>query len=134
MNCSKCGGPNERSAKYCIHCGTPLRKKEPITQGESPHYYDKEKMHAPPFQPKVEEMSISEETVEDKGGCWIAVVSFLFPIVGLILWIIWSTQRPRSAEVARNGFIASVIALLLLFILLGVSIFLFAADLFCMTM
>lgn len=52
----------------------------------------------------------------------IAILSFLFPIVGLILWIIWSDDYPLKASSARNGFFVSV--------LLGVLLFLLAIAMF----
>ena len=40
---------------------------------------------------------------------WWGVLGYFFPIVGLILFIVWRTERPKASESAGIGALASVI-------------------------
>lgn len=54
----------------------------------------------------------------DTGSFGWAVLGFFFPIVGLILFFIWKTEKPVSAKQAGMGALASVISTVVLWILL----------------
>ncbi len=110
MNCPNCGGPNERSAKFCIHCGSALKGREEPAQELSKHYYEKKEI----FE---QDSPVYRETVEDRGGCWITFLSFFVPVVGLVLWLVWANDKPVSSQAAKKGFFASLIVSATLFIL-----------------
>ena len=60
---------------------------------------------------------------EDTGSFGWAVLGFFLPIVGLILYLVWKTDKPLSAKRAGKGALVSVIvgvALMLLWIILAV--------------
>lgn len=61
----------------------------------------------------------------DTGSFGWAVLGFFFPLVGLILYLVWRTDKPVSAKQAGMGALVSVIATVVLWILLIV----FAATL-----
>ena len=50
---------------------------------------------------------------EDTGSFGWAVLGFFIPIVGLILWLVWKSTKPKTATQCRNGFIAGVIVAVL---------------------
>lgn len=54
----------------------------------------------------------------DTGSFGWAVLGFFFPIVGLILFLVWKTEKPVSAKQAGMGALASVISTVVLWILL----------------
>ena len=58
----------------------------------------------------------------DKSSFWFGLLSFIFPIVGLILFIIWKDSMPKRAKSAGIGAIVGVIAGIVLSILLTVLI------------
>lgn len=45
----------------------------------------------------------------DTGSMGWAVLGFFFPLVGLILWLVWKDTRPKDSIQSRNGFIVGVI-------------------------
>lgn len=45
----------------------------------------------------------------DTGSAGWAVLGFFFPIVGLILYLVWNTTRPRDAKQAGKGALIGVI-------------------------
>ena len=60
----------------------------------------------------------NETTAVEEGGTagW-AILSFFFPIVGLILFIVWKDSKPKSSRAAGKGALISVIAVILLYVL-----------------
>ncbi|MDO5397839.1 MAG: hypothetical protein Q4G33_07895 [bacterium] len=44
------------------------------------------------------------------------ILSFCVPIVGLILWLVWMKEEPEKSKYCRNGFIASVIAAVVMYV------------------
>lgn len=57
-------------------------------------------------------------TVEEGSTAGWAILSFFFPIVGLILFIVWKDSKPKSARAAGKGALISVIALILFYVLI----------------
>jgi len=54
----------------------------------------------------------------DTGSFGWAVLGFFFPIVGLILFLVWKTEKPVSAKQAGMGALVSVVAAVVLWCLL----------------
>lgn len=54
----------------------------------------------------------------DTGSFGWAVLGFFFPIVGLILFLVWKSEKPVSAKQAGMGALVSVISTVVLWILL----------------
>lgn len=50
-----------------------------------------------------------ENNVEDKGGFLWGLLGFCIPIVGLILFLVWKDQKPKTAKAAGIGALVSVI-------------------------
>lgn len=57
-------------------------------------------------------------TVEEGGTAGWAILSFFFPIVGLILFIVWKDSKPKSAKAAGKGALISVIVVVLIYVLI----------------
>ena len=38
-----------------------------------------------------------------------AILGFLIPIVGLILWLVWADEKPESAKMSGIGALASIL-------------------------
>lgn len=54
----------------------------------------------------------------DTGSFGWAVLGFFFPIVGLILFLVWKSEKPVSSKQAGMGALVSVISTVVLWILL----------------
>ena len=63
--------------------------------------------------------------VEEGSTAGWAVLSFLFPIVGLILFIVWKDSKPKSASAAGKGaligFIVGILASVLISCMAGAA-------------
>ena len=56
--------------------------------------------------------------VEEGGTAGWAILSFFFPIVGLILFIAWKDSKPKSSKAAGKGALISVIVGILVNVLI----------------
>lgn len=79
--CHQCGSEVSENSVICPKCGVQLK----------------------PFQ----NQSLSAAT--DTGGFGWGLLGFCVPIVGLILYLIWKDERPRTAKAAGKGALISVI-------------------------
>ncbi|MDE6584428.1 MAG: zinc-ribbon domain-containing protein [Anaeroplasmataceae bacterium] len=89
MYCRKCGAKLEDTDKKCPFCGEPVQPEAPSFQTHSQDYYASDK--------------------DDAGSIGWAILGFFIPIVGLILFCIWHSERPTSAKQAGIGALISVI-------------------------
>ena len=53
----------------------------------------------------------------DSGSFGYAVLGFFFPIVGLILYLVWKDSKPKSASASGKGALTSVIITVVLYFL-----------------
>lgn len=82
--CSVCGAEIQDYSKYCPKCGSPVGSScQPRNQPYPAEY--------------------------DSGSVGWAILGFLIPLVGLILFLMWYHDRPKSAKMAGIGALANVI-------------------------
>ena len=74
--------------KYCTKCGKELLDEAVICPGCGCSTTD--------FQQKT-------ETEVDAPSTGFAVLSFFFPLVGLILYLVWMDKTPKKAKSAGKG-------------------------------
>ena len=86
MYCRNCGAKIEEGTSYCPSCGVSQRGG-----GNAPNNYN------------------NYNQQYDSGSFGWAVLGFFVPLVGLILWIVWMNDRPKSAKMSGLGALASVI-------------------------
>lgn len=116
-NCNNCGAEIDEGAIYCPYCGSRYNEKKKKDNGHtntgntgSGGSYDPKYGYIPDYG------SYSGgygggfgAPVEVAGSSiWIAILSFIFPIVGLILYYHWRFTKPGKAASAANGALASV--------------------------
>ncbi|MBR3476238.1 MAG: zinc ribbon domain-containing protein [Candidatus Methanomethylophilaceae archaeon] len=63
------------------------------------------------FCPKcgVQQAPLKSDRSDDDGSFLWAVLGFIIPVAGLVLWIIWLHEKPRSAKMAGLGALAAAI-------------------------
>lgn len=113
MTCNSCGGLNVRRADFCLHCGNALKKS--AQREKTQRYYDRK----PDEEFSHIEVRSEEEAPrsEDRGGCGILVASFLFPLLGIVLTILWAKEKPRSSRAALIGTVLAIIIIAFLILL-----------------
>lgn len=84
MYCVKCGKEIHDEAVVCPHCGCATGKPFPNQQQKN-------------YNP------------DDAPNIGYAILGFLIPIVGLILYLIWYSEYPQRAKSAGKGALISFI-------------------------
>lgn len=101
MYCKRCGSQITDGTRYCPHCGA--------MQDGAQNPYQSQPYNQPP-------------STYDSGSAGWGVLGFFFPIVGLILFLVWRQDKPKSAKSAGLGALINVI----LDVVCGVIIFIIA--------
>ena len=82
-NCPSCGAPIDATATTCPYCGAVINV-EPSIESVPPQL--------------VEQQQTNSLLNEDKNSPGFNLLAFLFPIVGLVLWITWRKDYPKKAH------------------------------------
>lgn len=104
--CNKCNHQASDDAKFCPVCGNSFEEKINENQNNSTDtsssnysYYNFDAMSTPPVQES-----------EDKSSVGFGILCFFFPIVGLILFLVWKNDYPKKAKSCGIGALIGVIA------------------------
>ena len=100
MYCKYCGSYIDDNSPYCKNCGAQADNKP------------------------------AEYTNNDGPNFWFALLGFIFPIIGLILFIIYEDKRPKRAKSAGKGALVGFITKVVLAIILVILYLVYAASLF----
>ena len=57
----------------------------------------------------VQQSEFKTTASDDDGSVLWLLLGFLIPVAGLILWIMWKDEKPRSARMAGVGFLAGLV-------------------------
>jgi hypothetical protein len=82
--CTNCGEPLKPHYKVCPNCGQPVNRKE--------NHYD---------DTYVSQLG-GHQNEEGDTFVW-GILGFFFPLVGLILFLVWQGERPMAAKSAGTG-------------------------------
>ncbi len=84
--CRNCGKEIDNNASFCPDCGASQNTAAASAQNQTP----------------------APAAVSDEGGILWGLLGCCIPIVGLILYLIWKNERPRTAKSAGLGALISV--------------------------
>lgn len=151
MYCKKCGAKIDDDSLFCPMCGTPvsqpnqpragLDSDDPFdipepnasggqTQQGQPDQQNQYRQNPdpnggyyppPPYYPYPPQPAQPGPLDKKSGG--FAALCFFFPIVGLILFIVWHDSLPLRARSCGKGALAGVITYVCLVVILYVIIF-----------
>lgn len=150
MFCSNCGKELTDNAAFCPECGAaqtapqeeapqaapqeiptePVYSAQPQTPPQTsyqqpsyqqPVYQQNQyQQNQPPYQ---QQAPYQPAAPVDSGSFGWAVLGFFFPIVGLILFLVWKDQKPLSSKKAGIGALVGVILSVVFYVLVYVVIF-----------
>ena len=117
--CTNCGSPCEDNAAFCSNCGARLGEPQ---QYQPPQY--QQPVYGTPYQPPYRQPAAPQKASD--GKFIYGLIGFVFPVAGLILWLVLKGDREGDAKRAGRGALISIIvgfvlgiAALLLFIAFG---------------
>lgn len=124
--CPDCGTPSD-GGKFCANCGKPLSLADAPAYPAQPHNVPQYGEPVPQPQASFQYAAPQPQyaaappvpQVNDSGSFGYAVLGFCIPIVGLILWLLWKDQKPRSAKMAGTAALVSFVINLLMVGLAG---------------
>ncbi len=108
--CTNCGKEIPENAAFCTECGakidgnTAAPAAEPVAAAAQPQ----QAPQAPQANPN------------DKGGFGWGLLGCCIPIVGLILFLVWKGEKPKTAKAAGIGAIVGVALTILWYIIAAV--------------
>ena len=135
MFCKNCGQHLEDNAKVCSACGHETGVQEKVSEdvgfckvcGKQINlnktycpYCGAEKGAEPQPAPQPTQTTTyttGAQPVVDAPNIGYAVLGFFFPIVGLILWLLWKEQTPLRAKSCGKGALISVIVSVAFYVL-----------------
>jgi hypothetical protein len=124
MFCNKCGKEIPDNSTFCNHCGTKLQQTSgPVPQG----------FHQPGYPPPINQQHgyPHQGYVPGDGPIGsLGIVCFMFPIVGLILYLVWKDTTPIKGKGAGKWALWGVAASFLFFILYVVFVAVIAGSAF----
>lgn len=98
MNCPNCGTEIPDNSAFCESCGNAVTA-QPASPVDGTYQQQPIAQPATPATPQTP----AAAPVNDSGSIGWGILSFFFPIVGLILFLVWRTKKPKSAKVAGIG-------------------------------
>lgn len=63
---------------------------------------------------------MEDNNVQDNGGFLWGLLGFCIPVVGLILFLVWKGEKPRTAKAAGIGALVSVILAVIVYVIMFV--------------
>ena len=137
MYCYKCGKQVDDDARFCIYCGCELNPADNADPAAGAQYGQVNNQYGYQYQPNdpyAQNQNGSQQWTPpqaqtdptDKNSPGFSVLCFFFPIVGLILWLIWREKSPLKARsCAKGAVIGVVISIILSIVMRVIMIFLF---------
>lgn len=97
MYCRNCGHEVDKDDTFCTNCGALIEKKPSNNNNNNNSNIASNDTEA--------EIKINPNinTFVDRGNPLIGICSFFIPVMGLILFLIWRKEKPRSAKHAGLG-------------------------------
>lgn len=89
MYCKNCGEEIDDNASFCPNCGHEIH----------------------------EETKVNTVKNDDTGNFGFGILGFLIPLVGLILFLVWYTDKPQNAKVAGIGALVGVFLEIVLYLI-----------------
>lgn len=104
--CAYCGNKIDDSAIFCPNCGAKNEAREEKKYNEERYGRDEYSDLSHTFAGSTTNTAnTSPEAM--KGNALIAVLAFIFPLVGFILWYTWKLSRPGWSSSALTGALVS---------------------------
>ncbi|GHU99920.1 hypothetical protein FACS1894211_06210 [Clostridia bacterium] len=127
--CAKCGQELEGEAKFCTRCGTACSAVLPSRNdgnGYAPNGAPFPPVYGAPYAPPPPSPYYAppQPVKRDGGSFGYALLGFLWPLIGLILFCVWKDDLPLRAKSCGKGALLSVI-LTAVFIVLAIIVNIF---------
>ena len=135
MFCKQCGKEIGEQDTFCPYCGASQAVADGSAQANSVPPQDNgaqyQQQQYQQYQQQQQYAYQQQQNVQDSGSAGWGVLGFFFPLVGLILFLVWQTELPNRARACGKGALIGVIvyaAVVVLTVILMVVIIAIAAS------
>lgn len=104
MFCYNCGKEVEKETKFCPYCGVQLDVQGPTNDGG----------YQPINQQPTYQQQTSYARADDAPSTGFFILSLFVPIVGIILFAVWSKEYPLKAKSCLKGFVTGLVVYVVL--------------------
>lgn len=102
MYCRHCGEQIDDKAVICPKCGVPVNEAFFASIGQAGQNG---------------QAGQSGQNEKDSPSAGFTILSLLFPVVGLILWLVWKDTMPKRSKSCGTGALAAVVAVVAVIVL-----------------
>lgn len=124
MFCTKCGKEMPENVAFCPECGTPTglaAQNQSNFNSNQPDNTEQFNQFQNPVNFTQAPNGYGQPPAIDEPNTIINVAACCFPIIGLILYLVWKDTKPKSAGViwkwALGGFLGGIAIYIFFFIL-----------------
>lgn len=119
MFCTSCGREFQNDMNFCPYCGAPAMKNEQSSQNYDygQNCYQQPYGNGQYYGNQVQ-YGYNAPDPKDVPSAGLNALAFFFPIVGLILYLIWKDSTPKKAKAIGKWALISVIVGVVLYILM----------------
>ena len=131
-NCPFCGVEVQEGSKFCISCGASLESAQPKGNEPAPvqppveapaqQAVPEQPYQQPYQQPQPAQAAPAQAAPVDSGSIGWAILGFIIPLAGIILFLVWRTTKPQTAKMALYGAVAGFALTLIINILTQMNI------------
>ena len=127
--CKNCGVEINEGTAFCPNCGTKqdngasnvVINGEPQPQVQPQPQYNTQPQVQPQPQYNTQPQYNAQPPVVDNGGFGWGLLGCCIPLVGLILFLVWKDNKPKTAKAAGIGAIVGVVLCALYYIVVLAS-------------
>ena len=112
--CKNCGAQIADGSASCPSCGAPQDNYNPNPTPNYNNYNNYNNNYNPNY-------NAAPPAAPDNGGFLWGLLGCCIPLVGLILFLVWKDQRPKTAKAAGIGALVCVISYAVLYLFLFVA-------------
>ena len=112
MFCKNCGKQIADDSVYCSYCGANQQNSD-TRNTQNPYQNTQQRQN----QQHYTQQTPPPYYVQDAPNAGFAFLSFLFPIVGLILYLIWKDFLPQRAHSCGKGALIGFVIYIILTVL-----------------
>lgn len=120
MFCKQCGKEIEDGSTFCPFCGAGQADDAQAAQQQAQPAQQAQPQYGQYQPPYTAQPTYTAPPVQESGAGW-GVLGFFFPVVGLILFLVWKDDHPARSKGAGIGalvgVIVSVVGTVLLYVL-----------------
>ena len=119
MFCTSCGREFQNDMNFCPYCGTPAMRSEQSSQNYDygQNYYQQPYGNAPYYGNQAS-YGYNAPDPNDVPSAGFNALAFFFPIVGLVLYLVWKDSTPKKAKAIGKWALISVSVGVVLYILM----------------